>query len=136
MCKIGDIIGVSKYIGQDGVKIPFHYFIVISDEKGKIYGFDFDIVGIVMSSFKNEEQKTKKIKYDENLEIIEEEFDIGNRKKRRGFIKADQLYYFDKNKTNFYVVGQVDGDVLIKLLEKIGYLDKKNKLKLNIENIT
>ena len=125
MCKIGDIISVSKYIGQDGVKIPFHYFIVISDEKGKICGFDFDIVGTVMSSFKNEEQRKKKIKYDENLEIIEEEFDIGNRKKRRGFIKADQLYYFDKNKTNFYVVGQVDGDVLIKLLEKIGYLDKK-----------
>ena len=24
-------------------------------------------------------------------------------------IKADQLYYFDKKKTNYYVVGQVDG---------------------------
>ena len=34
-----------------------------------------------------------------------------------------------------FVGGQVDGDVLIKLLQRMQYLDTKGKLKQNIENI-
>lgn len=136
MCKIGDIVGVRNYIGQDGVKISFHYFIVVSDVKGQIYGFDFDKVCTVMSSFKNEEQREEKLSHEENIEINECEFDIPRGNKRNGFIKADQLFYFDKNKTNYFVVGQVDGDVLIRLLNQIGYLDSIGKLEQNISNLT
>ncbi len=59
MCKIGDIIGVPKFIGQDGQEVSFHYF----------------------------------------------------------------------------VVGQVDGDVLLGLLERISILDEQNKLTVNISNV-
>ncbi len=135
MCKIGDIIGVPRYFGQDGEEVAFHYFVVVSDESGKICGFNFDIVGTVMSSFKDENQRKYKSSFEENVKITESEFDLGNRNKKDGFIKADQLFYFDKTKTNYFVVGQVDGDVLISLLERIGYLDEKNKLTININNI-
>lgn len=54
---------------------------------------------------------------------------------KHGYIKADQLYYFNKKKINYFVVGRIDGDVLIKLLERINYLDTKGKLKQNIENL-
>lgn len=135
MCKIGDIIGVDKYIGQDGTKIGYHYFIVVSNENGKIYGYDFNLVGTVMSSYKNEYQKKRKSHLEENLDISESEFDLGFRQKRKGFIKANQLFYFDKNNLSYSVVGQVDGDVLLKLLDKIGYLDSKHKLFSNISNL-
>ena len=135
MCKIGDIVGVNNYIGQDGTNVSFHYFIVVSDIKGQIYGYDFDKVCTVMSSFKTEKQRQQKLKHKENLEIVESEFTLENKNKKDGFIKADQLFYFDKSKTDYCVVGQVDGDVLIKLLEKIGYLDSINKLEVNISNL-
>ena len=135
MCKIGDIILVPKYIGDDNKIIHNHFFVVVNDENGKIEGLKFDIVGTVMSSFKNEANKEKKLKYEENIEITEEELNFSNHKARDGYVKADQLYYFDKSKICYYVIGQVDGDVLIRILEKIEYLDTKNKLKQNIENI-
>lgn len=135
MCKIGDIIGVKNFIGQDNQNIGFHYFIVVSEEKGKILGLDFDIVGTVMSSFKNNDQRNKKIRYKENLEIMESDFDLSGRPKKSGFVKADQLFYFNKKKSNYYVVGQVDGDVLLKLLDRIGYLDEHDKLFINIKNL-
>lgn len=135
MCKIGDIIGVPKFIGQDGQEIPFHYFVVVSDEKGKICGFNFDVVGTVMSSFKDEKQRQWKLQHEENIEIKETEFSLSGRNKKDGFIKGDQLFYFDKSKTNYFVVGQVDGDVLLGLLERISSLDEKNKLTINISNV-
>lgn len=135
MCKIGDIVGVNEYIGQDGENVGFHYFVVVSDVKGQICGFDFSMVGTVMSSFKNEEQKKKKSRLKENLPIEETEFDLGKRNKKDGFIKADQLFYFNKKKTPYFVVGQVDGDVLLSLMNRISALDDDGKLTININNV-
>lgn len=136
MCKIGDIIGVKNFISDDNKVIGFHYFVVVADESGQICGLNFDLVGTIMSSFKNEKQKRKKLSYKENLEIKEVDFNLGKRTKKNGFIKADQLFYFDKSKQEYTVVGQVDGDVLIKLLERIGYLDKHNKIVVNLKNLS
>lgn len=36
MCKLGDIIVVNKYIGDDGKKIGKHSFIVIDDNPDSI----------------------------------------------------------------------------------------------------
>jgi len=55
MCKIGDIIVIEKYIGEDGKMIHRHSFVVISDKEGYIEGLKYDLVTNVMSSFKNEE---------------------------------------------------------------------------------
>jgi len=135
MCKLGDIILVSNFIGDGKNKVKPHYFVVVNDETGSIEGLDFDIVGTVMSSFKNEEHKIKKLKYEENLEVIENNGVISNHNLKDGYIKVDQLHYFKKDITNYFVVGQIDGDVLIKILQMIQYLDTKGKLKQNIENI-
>lgn len=135
MCKIGDIITVSNFVGDGNNQVSNHYFVVVNDKNGEIEGLNFDVVGTVMSSFKSEEHRMKKLQYEENLEIIETDGKINNRDLRDGYIKADQLHYFNKENTNYFVVGQVDGDVLIRLLEKMQYLDTKGKLKQNIENI-
>lgn len=135
MCKIGDIIAVPNFVGDGNNFVGTHYFIVVNDNDGKIEGLDFNVVGTVMSSFKSKEQKKRKLKYEENIEITEKEGKINNRYLRDGYIKADQLHYFNKKNTDYFVVGQVDGDVLIRLLQRMQYLDTKGSLKQNIENI-
>lgn len=135
MCKIGDIIAVPNFVGDGNNLVGTHYFVVVNDNNGKIEGLDFDVVGTVMSSFKSEEHKHRKLKYEENIEIKEQDGKINHKKLKDGYIKADQLHYFNKNNTVYFVVGQVDGDVLIKLLQRMQYLDTKGKLKQNIENI-
>lgn len=135
MCKIGDIIAVPTYVGEDKNQVGTHYFVVVNDKNGEIEGLNFDVVGAVMSSFKSEGHKLKKLKYEENIEIKETDGSINNHDLKNGYIKADQLHYFKKNKTNYFVVGQVDGDVLIEILQRMQYLDTKGKLKQNLENI-
>ena len=60
MCKIGDIILVEKY--KSGNKeIGKHSFIVIEDKNGIIEGLPYDFIGNVLSSFKDEKQKQRKL---------------------------------------------------------------------------
>ena len=67
MCKIGDIIVIDKYIGDDGKEISKHSFIEINDQPDFIEGLKYDFVTNVMSSFKNIEHKIKKLKFMENI---------------------------------------------------------------------
>lgn len=56
ICQIGDIIVVYHY--KDGKnKLSTHSFVVLDDNNGQIQGIDFDFIGLVMSSFKDDEQK-------------------------------------------------------------------------------
>lgn len=135
MCKIGDIIAVKNFIGDGKNNVTLHFFIVIQDESGQIKGLSFDIVSVVMSSFKDDNHKKRKLKYKENIEIEVKDGVINSKSIKNGYIKADQLFYFNKKSTDYYVVGQVDGDVLIRILEHISYLDNLGLLKQNLWNI-
>lgn len=89
-----------------------------------------------MSSFKNEEQKNRKLRFMENIEIISDDI-ISNRNvnKKSGFIKADQLIYFDKSKIDYYVLGHISDELLDELIMIIMILAKSNKLRNNLNNI-
>ena len=43
MCRVGDIILIRKYIGEDGARQRNHPFIVLNDSEGKIEGLPFDL---------------------------------------------------------------------------------------------
>lgn len=73
MCRVGDIILIRKYIGEDGTRQRNHPFIVLNDSEGKIEGLPFDLTCSVMSSFKNEEHRKKKLSMKQNLEITVED---------------------------------------------------------------
>lgn len=136
MCKLGDIIVVNNYIGDDGKIITKHSFVVINDKPGFIQGLGYDFVANVMSSFKNEEHRMKKLRFEENIEIISKDIisDISTNRKS-GFIKADQLIYFDKKKIDYYILGRIDNELLDDLMLLIKYLNNKGKLKMNVANI-
>lgn len=136
MCKLGDIIVVKKYIGDDGKTIGKHSFVVINDKPGFIEGLQYDLVTNVMSSFKDEEQRMKKLRFEENVEILSKHINSTlPSNDKSGFIKSDQLIYFDKSKIDYYVLGHIDNELLDELMMIVISLSQKGKLKNNIENL-
>lgn len=136
MCKIGDIIVVNKYIGEDGKTIGRHSFIVIDDNLDTIQGLEYTHVTTVISSFKNEEQRKNKLKYKCNIEVTEFEKN-GDLKefKNKSYIKADKIFYFNKEKLDYYVFGRISDELLDKLIKIIILLDKENKISIITSNL-
>lgn len=118
MCKKSDIILVSNYISQ-GNFIGKHPFVVIEDNGGKIQGVSFDMICNAMSSFSSEEQRARKLSYPGNFPITAEEKNVPGGHSLDGYIKADQLYYFDKNKISYRVIGSLEPDTFNSLIEFI-----------------
>lgn len=136
MCKVGDIIVVKEYIGEDGTKVKQHSFVVINDKPGFIEGIGYDLVTNVMSSFKDEEHRMKKLRFEENLEIISKDIISNlNTNTKSGFIKSDQLIYFNKKKIEYYVLGSISDELLDELMLLVILLNDKGKLKHNTYNI-
>ena len=135
MCSIGDIIVVRNYITEDGTKSPRHSFIVVEDECGEIYGLSYDFVANVMSSIKSEEHKAKKLRFIENLFISSDDMDVDRNNGKDAYIKADQLYYFDKSKTDYFVLGKAEQNVIDELMDLLELLEKKGLLKQVIANL-
>lgn len=118
MCKIGDIILIKRY--KDGAnQIGRHSFIVIDDRKDIIEGLPYDMICNVLSSFKNEEQKSRKLAYDGNFPISHDDTITNPHNRNDGYVKADQLYYFNKSKIDYQVIGNILPDVLNLLFEFI-----------------
>ena len=136
MCKLGDIIVINKYIGDDGKEITKHSFIVINDKPEFIEGFEYDFVANAMSSFKSEEQRMQKLSLEENLEVVSNDI-ISNipKNNKNGYVKANQLTYFDKSKINYYILGHITDELKEELILLIIALNQKNKLVNNINNL-
>lgn len=135
MCKFGDIIVINNYVGDDGKQINKHSFVVINDEPGKIEGLHYNLVANVMSSFKSESHRQKKLKYEENLEITSQDIIANTSNGKNGYIKADQLFYFDKKTLDYYRLGRVDDDLLDELVQLVIKLTVEGKSKMNIDNL-
>ena len=134
MCKVGDIIVVNNYVGDDGKRIGKHSFIVINDEEGQIMGLDYNLVAIVMSSFKSQEQKKKKLKYKGNIELPLDVMDKENLKKD-SYVKADKVFYFDKEKLDYFVLATINDEFMDELIKIILKLAMEGKLEQIINNL-
>lgn len=136
MCKIGDIIVIDKYIGDDGQAVGRHSFVVLSVDKGKIGGIDYDLVANAISSIKNEEHKKRISKYKGNLIINMDNEYVKNPNHKEGFIKAMCLVYFKKEKIKYYTLGSLSvetWEALEKLLEELNEMDTIINNTYNIE---
>lgn len=135
VCKFGDVIVVRNYVGDDGKKVKQHSFVVIDDNPGTIKGLNYDLVTNVMSSFKDEEHRLKKLRHKENLEISSDDIISNFKNNKSGYIKTDQLFYFDKTKIDYYVFAKVDSELLDKLIKLVVELSIEEKIKINIKNL-
>lgn len=121
MCKVGDIIVVKNYISQ-GRALNRHSFVILNADRGEIQGLDYDLVCNVMSSFHSEAERKKKLSYPGNFEYPANGENIKNGNEKEGYIKAEQFYYFDSSKTDFYVLGTVTPELFEALIEFISQL--------------
>lgn len=128
MCVIGDIILINNY-NDNGKVLDKHSFVVLSDEAGQIQGLDYNIICNVMSSFKDEIQRRKKLSYPGNFPITYNDTNVIDGNKKDGYIKAEQFYYFDKNKIDYILIGSMDEDAFNALIDFI------NNLKVDISHI-
>ncbi len=132
MCKPGDLILVEEY-RHNGQVLDRHTFVVINSQSGQIEGFDYDLIGNVMSSFKSEEHRAKKLSYPGNVEIAHDKSTLFSGNARDGYTKADQLYFFKEELTKYRVIGYLDP---VFFAELIGYVKNHlQKLTLIMENL-
>lgn len=127
MCKTGDIILIKSYKDNQSI-LGRHSFVVLSDEAGEIRGLDYDIICNVMSSFKNDEQRKKKLSYPGNFPITHDDKVTNPDNGKAGYIKADQLYYFNKEKIDYVVIGSMKPEIFNLLIEFIEGLDIEFKM--------
>ena len=135
MCKLGDIIVVKEFKDKTGILVPKHSFVVINDEEDYVEGLKYDFVANIMCSFHNEEHKNKKLKYEENFPIKEQLISGKKINNKSGYIKADQLYYFDKNLIEYQVIAHMEAELLDELVQLILVLNEKGLLKNVISNL-
>ena len=122
MCKVGDIILVDSYV-HNGKNLKRHSFVVISDVDGEISGFEYNMIANVLSSFKSEEQKARKLSYPGNFPITNKDTITNPDNGESGYLKTDQLYYFNKEKITYKVIGYVVPDIMDLIIEFINSSD-------------
>jgi len=122
MCNVADIILVESY-QHNGNDLKRHSFVVLNNDAGTIEGLNYDFVCNVLSSFKNEQQKTKKLKYPGNFEITHADSSVVGGNTKDGFVKAEQLYYFDSQKIDFSIIGKMNADIFNRLVKFIEDLE-------------
>lgn len=137
MCKKGDIILVRAYKDGDNL-LGRHSFVVLEDKGGRVCGLNYDIIALVMSSFKNEEQKAKKLRYPGNFEVTASSEQLPDwAHGKDGYIKAEQFYYFDKSKLDFTVIGSLTKETWQALLDFIELLSAKGiEIQQILDNIS
>lgn len=118
MCKVGDIILVRKYL-SNGTPLQKHSFIVIDDNNGEIHGLEYDWICNVLSSIKDDTQRKKKLSYPGNIEIKSNNMITNPHNGKDAYIKADQLYFFKKDKLDYRVIGQVTEEALNDIIQFI-----------------
>ena len=113
-------------------KLPKSFF---EKERPRIKDESKQDIRPVISSIKDERHKQKKLKYIENILITQNDRSCNPENGKEAFIKADQLYYFKKNKIKYTVMGYATDEIMDTIYEIIEILDKDDKLKINIKNI-
>ena len=130
MCKVGDIVLINGFLNEEGRIIGRHPFIVISRKERYINSIPFDMVAVLLSSFKNSRHKNEKLSYRSNIEIRKE-----NGVRKDSYIKARDLYCFDTKIIECLKVGTVDVGLFLELKKQIDSIIRSGNIKLITTNI-
>ena len=122
MCKKRDIILVENYKSH-GNTVGTHSFVVLEDNGGEIKGLSFDMICNVLSSFKSAKQRAHKLSYSGNFPITASETSVPGGNTKDGYIKADQFYYFNKDKITYHIIGQMKSAAFNELIDFINNSD-------------
>ena len=135
MCKLGDIIVIKEFKNEVGEIVKKHSFVVVSDEKNEIEGLNYDFVSNMLCSFHSDEHKQRKLSFKENLEIKRYLIIGENLNNKDSYVKADQLYFFDKSNINYEVIAKLNRNYLDYLIRLTMILKKEGKVKIITTNL-
>lgn len=124
MCEVGDIIVIMSFTHQE-ITVSKHSFIVINDQEGTIEGLPYDFIANTLSSTKTPEQRERKLSFKENFPIKSTDTVTMPHNSKDGYLKLDQLYYFNKEKIEYVLIGHLKEDVLRRVLKYIENSDFK-----------
>lgn len=127
MCQPGEIVVIEKFLDDEGRENTRHSFVVLSNEAGKVEGIDYNLVLALMSSFrdKSEEYRERKLKYLWNIPVTAEDTDMIKGNSEDGFIKGNQLHYFDLCEDEIDIIGSVNATVWDRINEVLEEYDDK-----------
>lgn len=87
-----------------------------------------------MCSFHDEKHKKHKLRMKSNVEINNNDVIGENTNNKGGYIRTDELFYFDKKKIQYKVIARVQDNLLNKLVKLYNHY-KKTKHKDSIKNL-
>lgn len=127
MCKIGDILLI--YNAKDRTPIGRHPFIVLDDKADVVRGiYAYDFIGLLISSANTQEKKERLAKYDGNFPLVEDDKIVDSARmtdNRFSYVKADQFFYFDKNRIKYIQIGVLNKDIHELIAEFIEELNER-----------
>lgn len=136
MCKIGDILLI--YNAKDKGPVGMHPFIVLDDTGGKVSGiYSYDFIGLLVSSADTEEKKEKLKRFEGNFPLSPDDKVMCNDKgvNKYSYVKADQFFYFDKNRIRYIKIGELTPDIFNLIVEFIEELSESgNTFRQIIDN--
>lgn len=135
MCKLGDIIVISEFKNEFNQIVKRHSFVVIDEKENTIEGMNYDFVSNMLCSFHNENHRKRKLSFKENLEISKKSIINNNLNEKNGFIKADQLYYFNKANIDYHIIGKLNDRAMKKLFQLLIMLDNEDRIKYITTNL-
>ena len=97
-------------------------------------GLDYNLAAVVMSSFKSQEQKNKKLKYEGNIELPLDVME-NNVLKKESYVKADKVFYFNKENLDYFVLATIKDEFMDELVKIILKLAQEGKLDQIISNL-
>lgn len=89
MCQIGDIILIDRFKDANGTNVLRHPFIVIDDQAGVIKGLDYDLMSVMLTSYKGHDDSFRK-RYDPGYLFVP----VGEGVKKDSHAKLYEIYYF------------------------------------------
>lgn len=134
MCKIGDILLIYNAT-RNKRPVGAHPFIVLDDRNGIVKGmYSYDFIGLLMSSADTEEKRQKLHKYDGNFPISQDDkiCDNENYNNLPAYAKAEQFYYFSKDKIHYMHIARLEPDIYEIILE---FIDELNANGMQFEQI-
>lgn len=107
MCQVGDVISIKNYKDQREATYP-HAFVVISVEPDKLNQIPYNLTCTAISAFKDENHRIRKMESPGNFPFNLDEHDVEAGKSNAGYIKADQLFYFQSEMIDKNVIGKLE----------------------------
>ena len=130
MCQIGYIILINRFKDANGTEVSRHPFIVVDDAAGTIGGLNFDLVSVMTTSYKGDTDS-----YNKRFDFGYVHLDVSEGMKKESHAFIYDLYYFNLQKIDYQIIGQLETEAFNRVLDVIEEFDREGLLRIVKTNL-